>query len=277
MKSNHIIAFASILALALASCNEDAIDTFDREECGIYFQYGGPQTVGGSVEVYYDSLYFSFSLCSPEIKDTTLYTMVKTMGNVKDYDRPFTLTFNKETTTAVEGTHFTIDQSACVIPAGQSKAKVGITLHRAEDLLNNEVSLYLKLEDNEHFKVYFTTQNKYNYFGYTDQTIRADEFVFAFGESYYEPFYWMFAEEFLGPWSIAKFQYFNTTLGINPADWDTAGSEESKVSYSRMAIYASILQKALQAAANSGNPVLDSDGSFMQLASAYQVDYSGCL
>ena len=279
MKRNHIIAVASILTLAFAftACTEDAIDTFDREECGIYFQYGGIYTVGGTLEVYYDSLYFSFSNCGPEVKDTTLYTMVKTMGNVKDYDRPFTLTYNKETTTATEGAHFTIDQSTCVIPAGLAKAKVAVTLHRADDLLNNTVSLFLKLEDNEHFKVYFDTQNKYNYYGYSDVSIRAREFVFTFGETYSEPYYWMFAEDFLGPWSIAKFQYFNNTLGINPADLDTAGSSESKVSYSRMAIYASILQKSLQAAADSGNPVLDDDGTFMQLGSAYQVDYSGCL
>lgn len=279
---NKKYIFSLVLALmsfSFFSCNEDEIKTFDSDVEAIYFQYGYSTYVGGSTEHYYDSLFFAFSKQRDELTDTIVYTVAKTMGVVKDYDRPFTVTYDKEKTTAIEGTHFEIIQSSCVIPAGASKAKVEVKLKRTADLMEKQVEVYLKLEENEHFVVPFEKQGDYNYFGYSTNEIMASRFCFSFSDIYSAPAIWSYyGATYFGPFTVTKFKYFNKVLGLSTTDWlyyETG--EDTKIRYNTLTIYASKLRRILQEAADSGNPVYDEDGQFMQLGSNYQVDYSNCM
>lgn len=280
MNKKYIFGFVfALMSISLFSCQEDEINTFDSDVQGIYFQTGNVVYIGSSTEQYYDSAFFSFSKCRDELTDTILYVTAKTMGNVKDYDRPFTVTYDKEKTTAVEGTHFEIIESSCVIPAGASKTRVEVKIIRAKDLADKTVDVYLKLEPNEYFEVPFETQGDYNYYTYQSDEIMASEFCWSFSDIYAAPFIWSyFGEEYFGKFTVTKIKYFNKVLGLKAEDWlyyETG--EDTKVRYNTLTIYASKLRRILQEAADSGNPVYDEDGQFMQLGDNYQVDYSKCI
>ena len=152
MKLKYIYLVTFLLALSV-SCQKDEIMTFNLEDTGIYFQNGGQTRLFINSESYYDSIDFSFGVTSEHVKDTIIYAKLKTMGKVKEYDRPVKMSIDAAYTTAEEGKHYTVDLSKAVIPAGSSSIEFPITLHRASDLMNNKVQLMLKLEDNEHFKI----------------------------------------------------------------------------------------------------------------------------
>ena len=84
----------------------------------------------------------------------------------------------------------------------------------------------------------------------------------------------MFGDDYFGSWTPRKYIIVNMACGLTVADWSNAGFAGAKVSLGRFSFFAVAVQKYLQEQADAGEPVLDSDGSYMQLAPAYAVDYS---
>lgn len=269
----YIFIFLSACFL-LGACQKNEIMLFDREEAGIYFQYGGQTRLYINSEAYYDTLSYSFSTASDTVTEVILETRVRTMGKVKDYPRPVALSVDEEHTTAVEGVHYEVNLDTVMIPAGESEVMVGVKFLRAADLMGKKVQLVLKLEENEYFKIYFTEQNNTNVYYGTEMKIMADRFRFTVSEIYTEPSYWSFALDAFGEWSVAKFRLVNEVCEIPVEDWERGGYGDSKVQAGRFPIYGLMVQRELQALADAGTPVLDDDGSYMQLGSNYEVDYS---
>ena len=58
-------------------------------------------------------------------------------------------------------------------------------------------------------------------------------------------------------------------MGWTHLDW-----VNFNVPYGTMAYAAKLFRKELQALADAGTPVIDEDGSYMQLMPPYEVDYS---
>ena len=276
MKLKYIYLVTFLLALSV-SCQKDDIMTFNLEDTGIYFQNGGQTRLFINSESYYDSIDFSFGVTSEHVKDTIIYAKLKTMGKVKEYDRPVKMSIDAAYTTAEEGKHYTVDLSKAVIPAGSSSIEFPITLHRASDLMNNKVQLMLKLEDNEHFKIIFTEQKNTNVHADEGAQIMADRFKIIISEIYTQPGYWRNATDYFGTWTIDKYKYINNYLDISIEDWETNwGRDGSKINGGKFPVYAYIIQNALQEAADAGTPVMDGD-QYMQLGDKYQVDYSAYL
>ena len=277
MKLKYIYLVIFLLALSV-SCQKDEIMTFNLEDTGIYFQNGGQTRLYINSESYYDSIDFSFGVASEHVKDTIIYAKLKTMGKVKEYDRPVKMSIDATHTTAEEGKHFTLDLSKAIIPAGSNSMEFPITLHRASDLMNNKVQLMLKLEDNEHFKIIFTEQKNTNVHADEGAQIMADRFKIIISEIYTQPGYWsVFGNDYFGAWSVDKYKFINNYLNIPIEDWETkAGYSGSKIQLGRFPVYAYILCNALQEAADAGTPIMDGD-QYMQLGNNYQVDYSAYL
>ena len=262
-------------ALLLGACQEDEIMLFDREEAGVYFQYGGQTRLYINSEAYYDTLSYSFSTASDTVTEVILETRIRTMGKVKDYPRSIALSVDEENTTAIEGTHYEIDFTKAVIPAGEGEIMFPVKFLRAPDLMDKRVQLMLKLEDNEHFKVYFNEQKNTNVYTSVGEQIMANRFRFTVSEIYTEPSYWgSFAGDILGEWSVAKFRFVNNVCEIPVEDWNRGGYDDSKVQAGRFPIYGIMVRNELQRLADAGTPVLDDDGSYMQLGPNYEVDYS---
>ena len=162
-----------------------------------------------------------------------------------------------------------------VVPAGKSTAYVRVRFFRTDDMMEKAVRLAIRLEDNEYFKCYFPEYKNTNAYSATGVMIHGDEFVFSLSEMYTEPWYWsMFGDGFFGNWTPKKFLVVNSVCGLSAADWDNAGYAGAKIQYGRFNFFTTTVQKYLQEQADAGTPELDSDGSYMQLAPSYSVDYS---
>ena len=200
---------------------------------------------------------------------------IRTMGKVVDYDRPFKVVVDQEGTTAIEGKHYEVNLDTVVVPAGKSTAYVRVRFFRTDDMMEKAVRLALRLEDNEYFKCYFPEYKNTNAYSATGVMIHGDVFAFSLSEMYTEPSYWaMFGDDFFGDWTPKKYIVVNSVCGLTPSDWSNAGYAGTKVQYGRFNFFATVVQKYLQEQADAGTPELEADGSYMQLAPSYSVDYS---
>lgn len=259
----------------LAACEKQDIPVFTSDDHGIYFQRMSSYILGSTTEYYGDSTAYSFASEAGSVKSAVLSATARTMGKVVDYDRPFKVVVDRENSTAVEGVHYEANLDTVKMPAGASSVYVRVRFFRVADLTEKTVRLVLKLEDNEYFKCYLPEYKNTNVYTATGAMIHGDQYVFSLSEMYTAPRYWsVFGEDFFGDWTPQKYVIVNTVCGLTPADWSNAGYSGAKVAYGRFSFFAVAVQKYLQERADAGEPVLDSDGSYMQLAATYAVDYS---
>ena len=270
-----IILFVSSLTLVFCACEKQDISVFTTDDSGIYFQRVTSYIYNSTTEYYGDSVAYSFASAKASVKSVVLSPTIRTMGKVVDYDRPFKVVVDQEGTTAIEGKHYDVNLDTVVVPAGKSTAYVRVRFFRTDDMMEKAVRLAIRLEDNEYFKCYFPEYKNTNAYSATGVMIHGDEFVFSLSEMYTEPWYWsMFGDGFFGNWTPKKFLVVNSVCGLSAADWDNAGYAGAKIQYGRFNFFTTTVQKYLQEQADAGTPELDSDGSYMQLAPSYSVDYS---
>ena len=270
-----IILFVSSLTLVFCACEKQDISVFTTDDSGIYFQRVTSYIYNSTTEYYGDSVAYSFASAKASVKSVVLSATIRTMGKVVDYDRPFKVVVDQEGTTAIEGKHYEVNLDTVVVPAGKSTAYVRVRFFRTDDMMEKAVRLAIRLEDNEYFKCYFPEYKNTNAYSATGVMIHGDEFVFSLSEMYTEPWYWsMFGDGFFGNWTPKKFLVVNSVCGLSAADWDNAGYAGAKIQYGRFNFFTTTVQKYLQEQADAGTPELDSDGSYMQHAPSYSVDYS---
>lgn len=272
----------SLFAMAggmLTSCNEDEIPTFETDDAGIYFQDGVQTRFFINIDAYNDSTAFSFGQCDENQKDTVLRARIRTLGKTRDYDRKVRIVVDKEHSTAVEGKHFVVDFDTISIKAGKSEAMVPVKFLRDPSLKTEQVRLVIKVEDNENFKVPFETQKNTNVYYDQGEIIRANAYVFEVNEFYYMPELWGMFGSPVGKWSVSKQRLMSKMFDLTAYDWSLDGwrNGDGKVLSQRFVYYAVKLRLYLQEMADKGTPVIDDDGTYMQLSDAYHVDYSAYL
>lgn len=257
------------------ACQTEDIPLFSVEESGIYFQRVSSYTWGGTAVTYTDSMVFSFASASAKMTEVKDVAHVVTMGKVKEFDRPFKVVIDKEGTTATEGVHYKVDLENLVVKAGESEAKIPITIYRTPDLLTNTFRIKLRLEENEYFKLLITDYLNTNQWNSSGDTLNGTTYLFVFNETYSEPWYYqLFGGEYFGTWTPNKFVVLNTVMNWTVTDWNMAGSGGAKITGGRFNFAAKQMQKYLQDKADAGDPVKDSDGNYMQLPAPNSVDYS---
>jgi hypothetical protein len=303
MRLRNILLSAGAALLLLSACEKEEIFTFDREESGIFFQYRSGFSSNGS-ETYNDTTAFSFAslmavdraALTTEYLNYVLYGTpmtpidnsqsnatdylislpIKAFGSVKDYDRPVKIVIDDERTTAVQNVHYEVDLDNVVISAGEGSTTLPVRILRTQDMLEQTFNIAFKLQDNEHFKIYFQTQKNTNIYTSTGRQVDVTRFLITASELYVEPSYWRLycRTDYFGTWSARKYMFVNTTLGWSDADWTLAAFPISKVITGRFAYSSIVVRKALQKLADAGTPMRETDGSLMQLSSNYAVDYS---
>ena len=274
-----LLYIVMMMPLVLFSCNQDEIPTFESEDAGIYFQTGIQQRFFLNIDAYWDSTRYSFSEADDAVTEHVLSCRLRTLGKVRDFDRKVHVVVDAENTTAIEGTHFTANLGDVVIPAGAAEVEVPITFKRTADLREKEIRLMLKVEDNENFKVPFTRQKNTNIYNDQGDTIMANRYLFLVNEFYSEPALWMMFGEPVGTWTVKKQRLMTEMFELSAYDWSIDGwrNGDGKVQSERFRYFAIKMHKYLQDLANAGTPVLEEDGSFMQLGPGYEVDYSSCM
>ena len=274
MKWKNILLVLALWVVA-GACEKKEIPMFTTDDAGIYFQRVTSYIYGSTTENYGDSVAYSFVSAQSTAKSVVLSATVRTMGKVADYDRPFKVVVDQEGTTAIEGKHYEVNLDTVVVPAGASTAYVRVRFFRTSDMMEKTIRLALRLEENEYFKCYFPEYKNTNAYSATGALIHGDVFAFSLSEMYTEPSYWnWFGGDYFGNWTPRKYVIVNMVCGLTPTDWSNAGYAGAKVSLGRFSFFAVAVQKYLQEQADAGTPELDSDGSYMQLAPSYSVDYS---
>lgn len=272
----------SLFAMAggvLTSCSEDELPTFETDDAGIYFQNGGQTRFFINIDAYNDSTAFTFSESGDDVTEKVLYARIRTLGKVRNYDRKVKVVVDKEHSTAVEGKHYVVNFDTVCIKAGTSEANVGVKFLRDASLKTEQVRLVIKVEDNENFKVPFEVQKNTNVYYDSGDTIRANSFVFEVNEFYSEPMLWMMFGSPVGKWSVKKQRLMTEMFDLTPYDWSIEGWQngDGKVLSKRFYYFAVKMRTYLQGMADAGTPVMEEDGTFMQLSDAYHVDYSAYL
>ena len=263
----------ALVALSLAGCDQEDIDTYELDDSRIYFQEQN-YTGGDGSAGYSTSMAFSYVGYGPQLTNVVFGGTVKIMGEVKNYDRPLKVVVDEENTTMVEGEGYEINFDTVRVKAGENSCKVNVRFLRPERLHSGEDTLTLKLLPNEHFGVLETYKASNNWQNTTAQEIDGTRYEFRISEIYTIPGAWsQYAGIYFGEWTITKFVYINGFFGFTINDWVYHNGASCKITSSRMPFYANELQKELQKQADAGTPVYDEDGGFMQLPSPYAVNY----
>lgn len=266
------IYFLLILLGSLWSCENEAL-LYQGEtngKAGIYFFCPKQVSIGGTILSYIDSIEYSF--VDSKLEDTAhqVAVPVKILGELADYDRSFQVKIAGGT--AVEGKDFEPLKELYWVKANQVDGSVYVVLKRTPKLEEKAVNIVLELVENEYFDLLLPYLNNVS----TKDTLDTRKFKVSFSDIIPMPGYYerQGKSSFFGEWSVKKFRMINEVLGWTYNDWLNAGFSGSKVTRGKFAFVASRLQAILQAAADANEPILENDGSFMQLVKDYVVDYS---
>lgn len=275
MKINNILLIIfPVAALAATSCSHDDLELYHGIDAGIYIQeVGTTDYYGNIVEYRNEGKPMSFADYGPDVMVLDAGFNVKIMGNIKDYDRPYIIKIDSEKTTAVEGVDFDWSENDFTIKAGEAYDRINVKLYRNEHVRQNTLQICFVIEENEHFIIPFEDYNKKTSWYTESETIKSTTWKITYGEIYTKPTSWN--SDIFGPWTVNKFFMLNQLMGLTIEEWKAADRGlSSKIGMGRLRYAAKLMRNHLQELADGGTPALDDDGSYMQLGSEFQVNYS---
>lgn len=265
--------FVWVILLFCSGCHKEEVMTFSEDSAGIFFQRLAFSTMEGIPISYTDSLKVSFANAAENVTQRTYNVSALITGKAVDYDRKIKVVVDEERTTAVLGKHFTIDTDTLYIPANTCKCNVPVTLIRDPELLKVTFRITLKLMENENFRIIVDEYKSLHSWSATAGNLDATRFKIIFDEKYTEPGYWKNMDTF-GAFSVAKYLLVNELMEWTADDWKNAGMSGQKIGSGKAPFAAILMQKELQKRADTGNPLKDENGQYVQLPDPYEVDYS---
>jgi hypothetical protein len=150
------IYYLLLLALVLpsASCKKEMMGYEGME--GVYFAVtSGPYYAAPSSWPYRPYTNIEFVKYAGSVKELSTNIRVMITGPVKDYDRPFRVELNPDSTTAQVGVHFLPIGETFVIPANSIYGYIPVTLKRTPDMTVQNKKIGLRLVANEQFGLAF--------------------------------------------------------------------------------------------------------------------------
>ncbi|GAA4298700.1 DUF4843 domain-containing protein [Aestuariibaculum suncheonense] len=247
-----VMLFCTV-ALAVVSCAKEELPLFNGNDV-VYFEWAKEGTPGNRFQTI-DSIGVSFAFDLPTITEKVINIPVKLQGYPVSKDRQ--VNFNiLESSTGVEGKHFTIPQSVFV-PADSVRAILPVTLLRTTDLKDVSVSLKVQLQSNDFFDVnLLSTKEASN----ADRLLSYNEFEITLSDMLVEPALWSrFMIYYLGDFSAKKLYLFAEVNGIPVPNFDEGADLNAFFAQVKVLKNYLIDQKA------AGTPVLEEDGSEMVL------------
>ena len=271
MKKLYQSACLGVLGLlSLAACSEKEFITYDGSKAGIYLQRVATTTISGTPISFSDSITISFASYAVDVKEYKIGIPVCLMGEVKSVDRRFDLYVDKAKSTAIEGEDYEFSDTACYIPAGKNKQTVYVKLLRSNRLEKETLRLVFSIRSNENFTTELESYKNQASWSATGDQLCGTSYKVIYSDQYSCPTKWgWYGDTYFGTWTVKKEKLLNELMGWTHRDWTNG-----KVTYGHLAYAAKKLRNYLQAAADAGEPILEADGSFMQLPAPYSVDYS---
>lgn len=277
MKKRILYTIVCLLLVYIlpSACTQEEIALYSGCKSGLIIQEVSTTDFYGNPISYRDSISYSFADQKDSVEGTYIRFRVQTLGELVDYDRPYVLKVIADGTTAIEGEDFNLDNNEFVIKANTSSDWVRIYLKRSPKLRNTTLSVKVGVVANEYFEVPIQQYKNSSSWSSDGPLNSATSFKIKFNERYVAPQYWLwFGDSFFGEFTVARYLELNKVMGWTGKDWQNGGYEGEKVQYGRFDFAARALQRHLQEMADAGTPVLDDDGSYMQLPEGYEVDYS---
>jgi len=269
----YLICIFMVTLVVASSCNKD-LELYSGCKSGIFIQQVYSTDQYGNPISYRDSSSYSFANAREDVTSGIVNIYIRSIGEVVNYDRPYEL-IPAEGTTAIEGEDYDLSENDMLIKANQSVDTLRIKLLRTPKLRNQTMRLKLQLKPNEYFETPVTEYKNSPSWSADGNMHSAISYIINFNERYSEPFFWSTsAYKYFGPFSVNKYLALNEYMGWVGTDWSNAGISGQKIQAGRLDYFARFFGKYLQKCADEGNPKLDDDGSYMQLASGYLVDYS---
>ncbi len=265
------LAFTAILS---GACSEENVPLYNGCKAGLFIQEVYTSDIYGNPISYRDSTTFSFASVDEKYTEYSARFIVRTMGNTVNEPRPYKIAV-LEGTTAVEGEDFDLSQNDFIVHANNSTDTVWVRLIRTSKLRTNTLRIKLGLVANEYFDLpidYYKNSSSWSEDGPKNS---ATSYIVRFSEIYTQPSYWgWYGDEYFGTFTVNRYLELNKVMGWTTTDWSNAGMTGAKVAYGKMDFAARTFQRHLQKMADAGTPVLDDDGSYIQLPAKYAVDYS---
>jgi hypothetical protein len=230
MMKREIIALLAAALLGLSSCQEAEIPLYSGEN---YIQIVKNLTV--------DSATVAF-LLAPGLTEVDSFLIVKTTGLGYPTETPYKISIDRQLTTAVEGTHFTLPDKM-TFKAEAMRDTLPITFHRTPDMKTNAFRLVLRIEENAAFKL-GQVQYLYKVFVVHDKIARPEWWTASVATSY------------LGTYSDLKYQTFIDVTGI--ADMTGAPASEIRVRAIQLKYW--LARYKLE---HAGDPMREVDGNEM--------------
>lgn len=197
-------AFMALLLPSImffTACDDEDYMRFDLSHSGVYFTK--------------DTLNYSFGVTPVEIREYTYNIPVKVMGGLSKEKRSIAYVILPDSTTAVEGVHFTIGD-ACIMP-DSIQGVIPVTVYR--DKLEGSYAtgytrykLCLQLAENGFFTPTLDSLSQVRVFRF-DNSVDQPEWYNAHGEKVWQ-------ERYLGEWHPLKFikmvEYYHAVEEILP-------------------------------------------------------------
>ena len=137
-----------------ASCKKEMMQYEGME--GVYFAArSGPSYAIPSSWPYRPYTNIEFVKQSSSIQELTVNIPVMITGPLKDYDRPFRVEINPDSSTAQVGVHYLPLPETCIIPANATTGYIPVTLKRTPDMQQANKKIGLRLVANEYFGLAF--------------------------------------------------------------------------------------------------------------------------
>lgn len=265
----------TLLLVTAAACQHEEIDLYSGPKAGVIIENVSGTDIYGNPVKYVNSKTSSFADVDDDQNAIRTYFEVKLVGDVVDYDRTYSIKVVPDSTTAIQGTEFSIEENEFKIKAGKNKDYVWVTVYRTPNINQNTLRIYFELEENENFRIPISEYKNSSGWSVDGPMYSTKSFEIKFNEIYSMPSYWSnFGNTYLGAWTPEKFKVVNKVMGWKVSDWQYAGSQGWPVQAGRFEPAAYAVRDYLQAMADAGTPVREADGSLMQLPTNYAVDYS---
>lgn len=158
-----------------------------------------------------DSLAFSFANYSSTITDTTFDITVYVMGEAAGQSR--TAEFEIVPSLSTAETNMYSFPTSVTIPAGKFSVNLPVTVFRTEALQSVRVQLYIKVKENEDFKIGVNEQN---------------HLLLKWSDILSKPNNWNDLEEFFGEYSLTKYRFIINVLNTGTFDTDTLSWAQMK-------------------------------------------------
>lgn len=250
MKRYFILPILGCLLLLCHSCQKD-LDLYSGK-ASVYFSMF---STGLGLSQPIDSTVLSFAFEPLSIKDSVVVLKVNTLGPLSSTERRFKAVVDPQQTTAVAGEDYEVLADSYVVAAGQNTAELPVKVKRSAALKNKSRRLAIRLVASTDFELALTTAISRNGTSKSSALIHRIDFT----DVIEQPANWYTAAYYFGKFSRKKLYLMNELTKV-PLNQLTGNMTVAARRY-----VGSLTKKYLQEMAAAGTPVLEEDGSLMEM------------